>query len=291
MVDVEKGYSLRRQFSRREQKAEVIKEIVDLIDDAIFIGGIAYIAHMLDVIKDPKKLRYQKDIDFFTKDRDKAIKILEARGYDKRSEPIIEGVEITDKYAKYDTQRRKIIGKRELKIPEEKKDGILIYEVPVGVGVDIISRNYYSGSFPNPEYAIESLIKNSTEKNFFGDKIVVQGVDDLLAMKLLNMERAYKGKEKIIYNRDAYDVLNIVNYLENKIDVNHLKKLVGSKDVLKERLEKIVKEVYRPESEVDETLAKLIQVQEIENLDANIYLSIGYKEDELNKLREIIQRL
>lgn len=284
MINIEKGYSFRRQFSTREQKKVIVEEIKRLAEEneleIIFVGGTSILSYLLEKVKDPKKLRYQKDIDFFTQDPGKAIEILRENGYERR----------IDKYARHETQRKKKVGKIKLNIPEER-DGKNVWEIDVYVGIDIISPHYYSRSFPDSMYAIESLIENATEKDFFGIRIPVQAIDDLIAMKLLNMERAFKGKEKVIYNRDVYDVLNLVNYWEEEISVNHLSKLVGGKDVLKKKLKLVIKEVERPNSEIDETLTKLMETQKIENLDASPSFLIGEKEEELKELKGFLRKL
>jgi len=201
----------------------------------------------------------------------------------------MEGVKVTDKYAKYDTQRRKIVGKIKLKIPEEKKDGTLIYEIPVGVGVDIISKNYYSQSFPDPEKAVKSLIRNAKKTDAFGFEMSVQDIEDFVVMKLLNMERAFKGEEKVIYNRDVYDVLNLIYALGDDLDFSYISDLIGGRDILREKLEKARRKVVEPKSEIDETLVKLISVQEIRNLDANPVFLIDDKKKEIDMLDSIIE--
>lgn len=92
---------------------------------------------MLEKINEPKKLRYQKNIDFFTQYPAEAVEILRENEYEKR----------VDKYARYETQRKKKVGKIELNISEQSGEN-QIYELPVYVAVDIISPKFYSKILP-----------------------------------------------------------------------------------------------------------------------------------------------
>lgn len=280
-----------KQFVTSGQRNQVIENINKKIKDAIFVGGIAYQTHCVNALEEGgysekealQKLRYPKDIDFFTekfqlhgnKLNDAIINAL-GKSYERRF----------DEYSSHKTQRKKKVGSIKLK---EKIDEC--NERDVYIGVDIFRPSFFVENFPEGkgEGAVESLKKNYVYSNLHGNKLRVQGLDDLVAMKLVGVKRANGGTA--IFENDAADVLNLIYLHTSIVDFNSVASLIGRKTLI-EQLDTIREHIEQKEDFTDNTLSKIMEEQVVpQPLEVSMNLLVDDRKLELEELEKVIRTI
>ncbi len=284
MPERDSGYikSRNTQFIPFSSRLEVEADVSRRLEGAIVVGGCAYELNMLDALSGGvvsaggllsptpewlthrQKLRYNGDLDVYSSLPDSEVLQKFGPAYEQRSSKFTKDP-VTGKDRP--RQRKIQVGTVQLKEPIDGKP-----EWPVYLALDVIDRMFYTTgyqnggmSFPNPDYALAGLEKNTKTANILGQPVRFQGANDFIAFKLLNIQRGDEAGKPKTWIKDASDIANLIVHRPDPIDWQYIAELMGSKQLARERLTLARTCLVDPDTSMEEDLIrKLMAEQQIE---------------------------
>ncbi len=279
-------FSAEKQYATHGQRADTIQDIWRRTEgNVIFIAGTAYQHHAVQALQKQglspeealRRLIYRKDVDFFTDDVDVALRQL-GDTYPRRF----------DEWAKHPNQRKREVGKIRLRDGYEL-DGRTV--IPVYVGVDV-TKDYYTREFPEDRKSkvVSDLKESSVETDLFGEPVLVEGLNNLVLSKLINLEASMdRSGRPIVYDKYASDAANLIYLYNDSIDFDYVADMLGGRDMLIQQLRKARDCLAGHRNLEDRVLKKLLREQLIpEPLEVSRHLLVADKSEELKALDRVI---